>query len=297
MNAARPPSILIVLAAFLMFSAAPVTASLPQGPWLDLLELRADQAMEAGDYAEVMRVADLYRGAGGEPGIKLQAQEIVAKARHAGNPGSAFVPLALGRLIAEAGPEHEFYHSALRLYAELEQEAPHPRYRAPGERQERRATVMGRPSGSPMIQWEPQEMEEQARRREVPARALEEHRRREQVEQEQRRLAAARADREASERRAREDALRQAYISEVQATVERRWRKPEGSRDSDLAVVLVRINADTGRILGFNVDSCSGSAAFCESVRQTMERLQSLPRPPDAEAVRGGIRIRLSPQG
>ena len=118
MKTARLPSILIILAALLAFSATPVTASLPQGPWLDLLELRADQAMEAGDYAGVMRVADLYRRAGGEPGIKLQAQEIVAKARHAGNPGSAFVPLS--RLIVEAGPEHEFYHSALRLYAELE---------------------------------------------------------------------------------------------------------------------------------------------------------------------------------
>ena len=101
-NAARPSSTLILLAALLAFFTTPVTASLPQGPWLDLLELRADQAMEAGDYAEVMRVADLYRQAGGEPGIQLRAQEIVAGARHAGNPGSAFVPS--GRLIVEAGP-------------------------------------------------------------------------------------------------------------------------------------------------------------------------------------------------
>ena len=281
MNAARLPSILIVLAALLAFSATPVSASLPQGPWLDLLELRADQAMEARDYAEVMRVADLYRRAGGEPGIQLRAQEIVAKARHAGNPGSAFVPL--GQLIVEAGPEHEFYQSALKLYAELEQAGPHPHYRAPGARQERRATVPGTPSRSPMIQWESQEMEESARRRE-------------QMEQEQRRLAATRVDRGPQERRAREDALRMAYISEVQATVERRWRKPEGSHDSDLAVVLVRIDPDTGRILGFNADHCSGGETFCASVRETMERLQSLPRPPDAEAVRGGLRIRFSPQ-
>ncbi len=162
-------------------------------------------------------------------------------------------------------------------------EAAERREREAAEQREREATEQRR-------------AEEEARRREAQARELEDQRRREQMEQEQRRLAAARADREASERRAREDALRQAYISEGQATVERRWRKPEGSRDSDLAVVLVRINPDTGRILGFNVDSCSGSAAFCESVRQTMERLQSLPRPPDAEAVRGGIRIRFSPQ-
>lgn len=138
--------------------------------------------------------------------------------------------------------------------------------------------------------------EEEARRREAQARELEEQRRREQMEQEQRRLAAARAEREAADRRAREDAQRQAYIAEVQATVERRWRKPEGTPASDEAVVLVRINPDTGRILSFDVQRCSGSAAFCESVRQTMDRLQSLPRPPDAAAVRGGIRIRFSPE-
>ena len=48
------------------------------------MEIRADQAMEAGDYAEVLRAADLYRQADGEPGFKLRAQEIVARARHAG---------------------------------------------------------------------------------------------------------------------------------------------------------------------------------------------------------------------
>ena len=80
--------------------------------------------MDARDYAEVLRVPGLYRQAGEEPGFKLRAQEIVARARLTGNPGSAFVPL--GRLIAEAGPEHEFDPSALRLYAELERETPHP---------------------------------------------------------------------------------------------------------------------------------------------------------------------------
>jgi colicin import membrane protein len=116
------------------------------------------------------------------------------------------------------------------------------------------------------------------------------------MEQEQRRLAAARAEREGAERRSREEALRQAYVAEVQATVERRWRKPEGIRAADEAVVLVRINPDTGRIVSFNVERCSGGTAFCDSVRQTMERLQSLPRPPDADVVRGGIRIRFSPE-
>ncbi len=147
MRVARVPSILIILATLLVFLATPATASLPQGPWLDLLEIWADQAMEDHDYAEVLRVADLYRQAGGEPGFKLQAQEIVAGARHAGDPGSAFAPL--GRLIADAGPEHEFYHSALRLYAELEREAPHPHYRAPGGRQERPPTTRSAPSRAP----------------------------------------------------------------------------------------------------------------------------------------------------
>ena len=144
---ARLSSTLIILATLLAFFTTPATASLPQGPWLDLLEIRADQAMEARDYAEVLRVADLYRQAGAEPGFKLQAQEIVARARHAGDPGSAFAPL--GRLIADAGPEHEFYHSALRLYAELEREAPHPHYRAPGGRQERPPTTRSAPSRAP----------------------------------------------------------------------------------------------------------------------------------------------------
>ena len=270
MKVARLPSILIILTALLAFFTAPATASLPQGPWLDLLEIRADQAMEARDYAEVLRVADLYRQAGGDPGIKLRAQEIVARARHAGNPGSALVPL--GRLIAEAGPEHEFYPSALRLYAELEREAQHPHYRAPAERQQRPATVPGAPSRSPMIQWEGerQEREEQAQQQ---------------------------ALREAADRRAREGAQRASYLAEVQATVERRWRIPEGSSATDEAVVLVQINPNTGRILSYDLQRCSGGEAFCASVHQTMDRLQSLPRPPDAAEVRGGIRIRLSPPG
>ena len=235
----------------------------------------------------------------------------MAGARHAGNPGSAFVPL--GRLIAEAGPEHEFYPSALRLYAELEREAQHPHYRAPAERQQRPATVPGAPSRSPMIQWERERQEteeqarqqalpeaeearqeairvaEEARRREGQAREIEEQRRREQMEQEQRRLAAAHGDRAPSQAQLR------AYIAEVQATVERRWRAPEGSSASDAAMVLVQINPDAGRILSYDLQRCSGDETFCDSVRQTMDRLQSLPRPPDAAAVRGGIRIRFSP--
>lgn len=137
--------------------------------------------------------------------------------------------------------------------------------------------------------------EEETRRREAPARELEEQRRREQMEQEQRRLAASRGERESADRRAREGAQRQAYLAEVQATVERRWRVPAGSSASDEALVLVQINPDTGRILSYDLQRCSGGEAFCESVRQTMDRLQSLPRPPDAASVQGGIRIRLSP--
>lgn len=262
-HAHRTPGGTIALLLLVCLAAGPAAASLPQGPWLDLLDIRADQAMEAHDYAEVLRVADLYRQAGGEPGIQLRAQEIVARAWHAGNPGSAFVPL--GQLIVEAGPKHEFYHSALRLYAELEQEAQHSHYRTPGGRQEQRTTVPGTPSRSPVIQWESQEMEEQ------------------------RRLAAARGERAPSQTQL------QAYIAEVLAAAERRWSAPQGSSASDEALVLVQINPDTGRILSYDLQRCSGGEAFCASVRQTMDRLQSLPRPPDAAAVRGGIRIRFSP--
>lgn len=137
--------------------------------------------------------------------------------------------------------------------------------------------------------------EEEARRRETQARELEEQRRRQQMEAERQALASAQAARDAAARRAELDAARSAYIAEVQATVQRRWRQPAGLQPGNEAFVLVRINAETGRILNFSVQSCSGSAAFCESVRQTMDRLQSLPRPPDAEAVRGGIRIRFVP--
>jgi len=94
----------------------------------------------------------------------------------------------------------------------------------------------------------------------------------------------------------RRNAKLHAYIAEVQTMVERRWSKPEGTQAPDEAVVLVHINPDTGRILSFDVQRCSGSTAFCESVRQTMDQLQSLPLPPDAAAVRGGIRIRFTPE-
>jgi hypothetical protein len=88
--------------------------------------------------------------------------------------------------------------------------------------------------------------------------------------------------------------VRNAYLAEAQAIIERRWRKPEGMRSGDQASVLIRIDADTGRILNFTVQSCSGAVAFCDSVRHTMERLQSLPRPPDAVSVRDGIRVHFS---
>lgn len=218
--------------------------------------------MATADYAEVLRSVNIYRQTGTDPGVKLRAQEIAARALLAGNPGAALGPL--GKLIVEAGPEHDFYRPALKLYLELER-----------SEQARRGAEVDRARAEA-------ERREQARR--------------EQIEQEQRRLAAARAEREAADRRAREDAQRQAFIAEVQAAVLRRWRIPEGTRASDDAIVLVFINPSTGRILSFDVQRCAGSAAFCESVRQTMERLQSLPRPPDAESVRGGIRIRFSPE-
>lgn len=56
----------------------------------------------------------------------------------------------------------------------------------------------------------------------------------------------------------------------------------------------MRVN-ETGRIINFDIESCSGGPAFCDSVRQTMDRLSSLPRPPDADAVRGGVLIRFEP--
>jgi colicin import membrane protein len=80
----------------------------------------------------------------------------------------------------------------------------------------------------------------------------------------------------------------------VQSVVQRRWRQPSDLGASDRAIVLVRVT-ETGRIMSFSVESCSGGTAFCESVRQTMDRLSSLPRPPDADAVRGGVRIRFEP--
>lgn len=266
----RLSSILIGLTVLLISAGTPATAALPQGAWLDLLELRADQAMDAGDYAEVMHALDLYRRADGEPGIKLRAQEIVAKARHSGDPGSAFVPL--GQLIAEAGSQHPFYPSALELYAELEREAPHPHYRPPAHGQAER-------KGG-----------EQSRQE----RELEPQRRREVLALERKRLAEAQARRDTAERQAQQDREMHEWAAQVQSVVQRRWRQPSGLDPSSRSIVRVHAN-ESGRITNFDIESCSGGSVFCESVSQTMDRLSSLPRPPDADAVHGGVRIRFTP--
>ncbi|WP_081621276.1 TonB C-terminal domain-containing protein [Thioalkalivibrio thiocyanoxidans] len=270
MGVERLSSIFFVLTMLLITAGAPAMAALPQGAWLDLLELRADQAMDAGDYAEVMHVLELYRRADGEPGIKLRAQEIVAKARHSGDPGSAFVPL--GELIAEAGPQHPFYRSALELYAELEREAPHPHYRPPAHEQAERKAG------------------EQLR----PERRLDTQRRSEALARERERLEKAQARRDTAERQAQQDRQMNEWAAQVQAVVLRRWRQPSGLDPSSRSIVLVRTN-ESGHITNFDIESCSGGSVFCESVWETMDRLSSLPRPPDADAVRDGVRIRFEP--
>lgn len=270
MRIERLSSILIVLTVLLMTAASPAMAALPQGAWLDLLELRADQAMEAGDYAEVIHVLGLYRQADGEPGMKLRAQEIVAKARHSGDPGSAFVPL--GQLIAEAGPEHPFYRPALELYAELGREAPHPNYR-PSTRGQAERNVGKQLSHG---------------------RELETHRRDEALALERERLAEARAQRNAAERQGQLDRNMNEWAAQVQSVVQRRWRQPSGIDPASRSIVRVHAN-ESGRITSFDIESCLGSSAFCESVWQAMDRLSSLPRPPDVDAVRGGVRIRFEP--
>ncbi|WP_019024213.1 MULTISPECIES: TonB C-terminal domain-containing protein [unclassified Thioalkalivibrio] len=261
MGVERLSSIFFVLTMLLITAGAPAMAALPQGAWLDLLELRADQAMDAGDYAEVMHVLELYRRADGEPGIKLRAQEIVAKARHSGDPGSAFVPL--GELIAEAGPQHPFYRSALELYAELEREAPHPHYRPPAHEQaERKAGEQLRPE----------------RRLET-----------------QRRLDALGPERDTAERQAQQHREMNQWRTQVQSVIQRRWHQPSGLDPSSRSIVRVHAN-ESGEITNFEIESCSGGSAFCESVWETMARLSSLPRPPDADAVRDGLRIRFEPK-
>lgn len=270
MGVERVSPILFVFAVLLMTAGAPAMASLPQDAWLDLLELRADQAMDAGDYAEVMNVLELYRRADGEPGIKLRAQEIVAKARHSDDAGSAFVPL--GQLIAEAGPQHPFYPSALELYAELERDAPHPHYRPPSHgRAERKA-------GEPLRQ----------------ERGLETQRRSEALARERERLEKAQVRRDAAERQAQQDQEMHEWAAQVQSVVQRRWQQPSGVDPSSRSIVRVHAN-ESGHITSFEIESCSGGSAFCESVWKTMDRLSSLPSPPDAKAVQGGVRIRFEP--
>jgi TolB-like protein len=141
---------------------------------------------------------------------------------------------------------------------------------------------------------ERQRQEEETARREAQARELEQQRLQERLAEARERWARQR-EREAAERQARQEALRDAYVVEVQAAVQRLWQQPVGSRITDVAIAAVTINPDTGRVLRYDIERCTGTV-FCESVRQTMDRLQNLPRPPEADAVRGGIRIRFAPQ-
>ena len=85
------------------------------------------------------------------------------------------------------------------------------------------------------------------------------------------------------------------YLAEVQATIQRRWRAPVNSRPDEESFVLVMIDPENGEIREFTVQGCSASPEFCDSVTKTMNRLKSLPRPPDPDMVRGGVRIRFAP--
>ncbi len=135
---------------------------------------------------------------------------------------------------------------------------------------------------------------EEAERRAEQERELEAQRMREQMEAERQRMAEAAARREAARQQAELESAIDQWRSQVQSVVQRRWRQPAEMDSSDRAIVLVRVN-ETGRIIHYDIESCAGGSRFCESVQQTMERLSSLPQPPDADAVRGGIRIRFEP--
>jgi len=245
-------------------------------------ERARQEALRAAEEArqEALRLAEETRRLAEAERVRLEQERVAAEARIEQERRAAEARIEQERRAAEA--ERARAEAERRAAEEARQAAEALRRTQEAERQAREAAERRR-------------AEEESRRREAQARELEEQRRREQMQQEQQRLAADQAAREAADRRAREDAARDAYIAQVQAAIMQRWRKPEGIRAGHEAFVNVRLNPETGRILGFTVQSCNGSQAFCDSVRQTMERLQILPQPRDPDMVRGGIRIRFAP--
>lgn len=156
---------------------------------------------------------------------------------------------------------------------------------------------------------EAEQLEELARQRREAAEAEEEARReaeraREEAEQARREAELARKAREEAEaraeeeRKAREEAeraaaekaeqerlsdLRGRYIAAIKQVVKRNWRPPaDYQRQGQQANVLVT-QIPSGDVIAVNIQSCSGSEAFCKSVEEAVNRASPLPTAPEPD--------------
>ncbi|MFW2134419.1 cell envelope integrity protein TolA, partial [Ectothiorhodospira haloalkaliphila] len=137
----------------------------------------------------------------------------------------------------------------------------------------------------------------EAERREQERQA-EEQRTRERMEAEQRRLEQAQAQAEAERQRAarqRElDRQQNEYAAAIRSAVERRWRRPDGHRSGQSAVVFVR-QSPGGFIQQVRVEQCTGDAVFCDSVERAVRLAEPLPSPPDPDLFAREIRFTFEP--
>ncbi|MFP4684253.1 MAG: cell envelope integrity protein TolA, partial [Ectothiorhodospira sp.] len=126
--------------------------------------------------------------------------------------------------------------------------------------------------------------------------------RKRQEEAERKRQEEAERKRQAEEERRRREMLateqrqraKDEYVAMIRYAVERNWRRPEGERRGQKAVVFVR-QAPGGFIQHVRVEQCDGTPVFCNSVEQAVRRADPLPDPPDPEVFEREIRFVFEP--
>ncbi|MCG5515912.1 MULTISPECIES: cell envelope integrity protein TolA [unclassified Ectothiorhodospira] len=191
----------------------------------------------------------------------------------------------------QARREAEQRAQAERERAEAERQAREQRQREEAERQAREQREREEAERRAQAQ---REREEAERRAEEARRQAEEARLRERMEAEQRRLEQAEAERQRAARQRELDRQQSEYAAAIRSAVQRHWRRPDGHRSGQSAVVFVR-QSPGGFIQQVRVEQCTGNAMFCESVERAVRLAEPLPSPPDPDLFAREIRFTFEP--
>jgi len=72
------------------------------------------------------------------------------------------------------------------------------------------------------------------------------------------------------------------YVNQINARIERAWRRPRDPIDSDRFRCRARITQEpTGKVKEIELDNCNGDAAWQVSLVRAIQSASPLPAPPD----------------